>query len=1117
MAEPERRRARIMEDEVTSIDDRDLAAKRVPLATQVPIQQAQESAAMAAKSRRVQATFAAEDGSGAATASHALDGAANVDDLPRLLSKIKLSGMGSLMQKFAEQIARLERLALSGEEPTARDRDFVNMMAHLSFDDGSQSPSSEAGAEQSQQPKSKTNSIGASHDDNNADDRASENPQVPASGEFVFQAGDAELGGVAEAPREEGNSPPLENEGEQSDQGAFSFRAGFENDSKTGAGEFVFGDRSQDMAKDENVNVAAETTGEPWNPFRSPKSASPSTIGGSSGKRNASISQRLKQRRKVQRRKKNAVPKLKGTSASPLRGAFTAAATAATSTPAANPATFEFGKSSTAESGSETVADVVMEPEISPAQSGDVSQRQSSVSAEQNESSDAPFIFGSSQKDTASKEKRHVVRRRRQRSPEKRRHGLASQRSPERVNVRIQPNASISPNFPSQSEAPAAPSTGNGNHGPVAPPPPPPPAVQKSASTSENESLRKPPPVAVHSEALDLKRKGNALYTAGNYSDALDLYSKACKLDPDNPVLLGNRAAALLMLERFEEAIQHCVHATEIDPEYLKGYLRAGRAFLTLGNSVASRRQFEGCKMAASRRKASLQPGTKNYANATAALKEASDGIRRVNFLESSISEAESLLRQTQSMKAKLGSRRSHSSEVDRRAILLLATEALNKAEDAATVASHSQNLVALQMAALLGANTIEGRLRVIHRCFLELRNGFKPRAGTTPESTVALYLTCGRALHLAGDLSAAQSTLSEAMKEMRAAGFGDLPGMKEISSELKAVHHMQTRRECGNSEFRNSKYAKAYDAYSGALQFDPSHDNFNALLFCNRAAALMALGLNSEAVDDCDAAMRRRKFYPKAQLRKARALACNGSLQPALNVLNDLISKMSAEESMRAEKCNIYTPSSYMKAFMKRSDKRFGVERDQVLQEKKNIQAKIAGSKARRREADAEARRRRFSQGTSTESNDGYRRSHRSQRRSSNDGRSRRYSQPSYSRGGSYPGRGAGTYDHRNSHPSSTSSDRADRRSAYSILGVRMSDSDAEIKKAYRKLILKVHPDKQRRNSAAGKPATSKLSAAANGEAADPGAQFKVVQEAYEQIKDAESRRKYNRSKGYF
>ena len=68
-----------------------------------------------------------------------------------------------------------------------------------------------------------------------------------------------------------------------------------------------------------------------------------------------------------------------------------------------------------------------------------------------------------------------------------------------------------------------------------------------------------------------------------------------------------------------------------------------------------------------------------------------------------------------------------------------------------------------------------------------------------------------------------------------------------------------------------------------------------------------------------------------------------------------------------------------------------------------------------------------------------------------------------------------------------------------------------------YRKLILKFHPDKQRRNSAVGKPATSNHSAAANGEAVDPGAQFKVVQEAYEQIKDAESRRKYNRSKGYF
>ena len=68
---------------------------------------------------------------------------------------------------------------------------------------------------------------------------------------------------------------------------------------------------------------------------------------------------------------------------------------------------------------------------------------------------------------------------------------------------------------------------------------------------------------------------------------------------------------------------------------------------------------------------------------------------------------------------------------------------------------------------------------------------------------------------------------------------------------EQRLVREMQARRECGNTEFRNVKYAKAYDAYSGALNLDPSHDSYNAILYCNRAAALMMLGLYTEAVAD--------------------------------------------------------------------------------------------------------------------------------------------------------------------------------------------------------------------------------------------------------------------------
>ena len=40
-----------------------------------------------------------------------------------------------------------------------------------------------------------------------------------------------------------------------------------------------------------------------------------------------------------------------------------------------------------------------------------------------------------------------------------------------------------------------------------------------------------------------------------------------------------------------------------------------------------------------------------------------------------------------------------------------------------------------------------------------------------------------------------------------------------ELLDEQRMVRDMQARRECGNTEFRNVKYAKAYDAYTGALQ----------------------------------------------------------------------------------------------------------------------------------------------------------------------------------------------------------------------------------------------------------------------------------------------------------
>ena len=80
------------------------------------------------------------------------------------------------------------------------------------------------------------------------------------------------------------------------------------------------------------------------------------------------------------------------------------------------------------------------------------------------------------------------------------------------------------------------------------------------------------------STAKEWKDKGNGLVKEKKYKEALDCYSKAIEIDPNDPILYSNRSAMHLNLSEFKEALEDAEKALSIKSDYGKAYLRKGKA-----------------------------------------------------------------------------------------------------------------------------------------------------------------------------------------------------------------------------------------------------------------------------------------------------------------------------------------------------------------------------------------------------------------------------------------------------------------------------------------------------------------------------------------------------------
>ncbi|KAL1493372.1 hypothetical protein ABEB36_011438 [Hypothenemus hampei] len=79
-----------------------------------------------------------------------------------------------------------------------------------------------------------------------------------------------------------------------------------------------------------------------------------------------------------------------------------------------------------------------------------------------------------------------------------------------------------------------------------------------------------------------------------------------------------------------------------------------------------------------------------------------------------------------------------------------------------------------------------------------------------------------------------------------------------------KQKEEAEIHKTKGNEHMKNSMYQEAIDEYTKAIELNP----YNAIYFCNRAAAFTRLNKDNEAIQDCKEAIKLHPTYGKAHGR---------------------------------------------------------------------------------------------------------------------------------------------------------------------------------------------------------------------------------------------------------
>lgn len=319
----------------------------------------------------------------------------------------------------------------------------------------------------------------------------------------------------------------------------------------------------------------------------------------------------------------------------------------------------------------------------------------------------------------------------------------------------------------------------------------------------------------------ELKKKaGNEEYSKKNYHAAVDLYTEAIDLEPSCPAYYGNRAAAFIMMEKYSQALEDANMSIRLDNSFLKGYTRASKCHIALGDARSARDCLD--------KVLKVHPDNDD---ALAERRVAEDLLRLQALAEECVAQG------------------------DYRTAVYQYKRALERAP--ACVPFKLQQAEA--MAKL-------GRLSDAQAVANDVLRRDKLNADAVYVRALCMYYN---------DDERATELLKQLLRSD--------PDHEKCKIALRRSKLLRQKKEEGNTAFKSGDLKKAEELYTEALEVDEYNKVTNAKLYCNRAAVRMKMKVFPEAIADCTQAVSLDDSYLKAYQRRARCYTENEQHEEAV------------------------------------------------------------------------------------------------------------------------------------------------------------------------------------------------------------------------------------------